>query len=48
MAAPPPPGVYVPIVVFFDDNEDLDVRAIEYHVLRLAEVRGMLPRFSPL
>jgi hypothetical protein len=38
MATPPPPGVYVPAVLFMKENEDLDDEAIKAHVLRLAEV----------
>ncbi|KAI5990229.1 aldolase, partial [Pisolithus albus] len=34
---PPPPGIYVPTVLFFDENEDFDVPAIKAHVLRLAQ-----------
>lgn len=37
-SAPPPSGVYVPAVLFFDENEDFDVPAIQAHVLRLAKV----------
>ncbi|KAJ8586938.1 aldolase [Rhizopogon salebrosus TDB-379] len=36
-AAVPPPGVYVPAVLFFKENEDFDVPAIKSHVLRLAQ-----------
>jgi len=36
-AAVPPSGVYVPAVLFFNDNEDFDVSAIKSHVLRLAQ-----------
>ncbi|PCH42222.1 dihydrodipicolinate synthetase [Wolfiporia cocos MD-104 SS10] len=41
---PPPPGVYVPAVVYFDDNEDLDIPALKAHVLRLAKggITGIL------
>lgn len=35
---PPPPGYYVPAVLFFDVNEEFDVPAIQAHVLRLARV----------
>lgn len=35
---PPPSGVYVPAVLFFDENEEFDVPAIKSHVLRLAKV----------
>jgi len=34
---PPPPGVYVPAVLFFDDNEEFDIPAIKAHILRLAK-----------
>ena len=37
--APPPSGVYVPAVVFLDENEELDEAGIQQHVLRLAQVR---------
>ncbi|KAH0833108.1 hypothetical protein J3R83DRAFT_12101 [Lanmaoa asiatica] len=37
MSLPPPPGIYVPAVLFFDENEDFDVPAIKAHILRLAE-----------
>ncbi|TFK21179.1 dihydrodipicolinate synthetase [Coprinopsis marcescibilis] len=48
MAAPPPPGVYVPAVLFFDENEEFDITAIKAHVLRLAEggVTGILVQGS--
>ncbi|KIJ14241.1 hypothetical protein PAXINDRAFT_163429 [Paxillus involutus ATCC 200175] len=36
MSHPPPPGIYVPAVLFFKENEDFDVPAIKAHVLRLA------------
>lgn len=39
--APPPFGVYVPAVLFYDQNEELDESAVKQHVLRLAEVRLM-------
>ncbi|KAI0325444.1 dihydrodipicolinate synthetase [Cubamyces sp. BRFM 1775] len=44
----PPPGVYVPAVVFFDENEELDLEAIKAHVLRLARggVTGILVQGS--
>lgn len=38
MSIAPPSGVYVPAVVFFDENEELDVPSIQNHVLRLARV----------
>lgn len=38
MQKAPPPGVYVPAVLFFQENEDLDIPAIQAHVLRLAKV----------
>lgn len=37
--APPPFGVYVPAVVFLDENEELDLEGMRSHVLRLAQVR---------
>jgi len=39
-AQPPPPGVYVPAVLFFDEKEDLNRPAIEAHVIRLAQVNS--------
>ncbi|KAI0034213.1 aldolase [Vararia minispora EC-137] len=41
---PPTPGIYVPAVVFFKDDEELDFGAIKNHVLRLAQggVTGIL------
>ncbi|KAL7279319.1 hypothetical protein ACG7TL_007160 [Trametes sanguinea] len=47
-SAPPPPGVYVPAVVFFDDNEELDIPSTKAHVLRLAQggVTGILVQGS--
>lgn len=38
MSKPPPPGIYVPAVLFFKDDEELDDEAIKEHVLRLAKV----------
>jgi len=35
---PPPPGIYVPAVLFFKENEDLDEEALKSHVLHLAQV----------
>ncbi|TFK75160.1 aldolase [Pluteus cervinus] len=48
MSVPPPSGIYVPAVLFFDENEDLDPKAIKQHVLRLAEggVTGILVQGS--
>lgn len=37
-STPPPSGVYVPAVLFFDENEEFDVPAIQAHILRLAKV----------
>ncbi|RXW22834.1 hypothetical protein EST38_g3002 [Candolleomyces aberdarensis] len=47
-ATPPPRGVYVPAVLFFDENEDFDVPAIKAHVLHLAKggVTGILVQGS--
>ncbi|KAK7033049.1 hypothetical protein R3P38DRAFT_2920380 [Favolaschia claudopus] len=46
--AAPPSGYYVPAVLFFDENEDFDVPAIQSHVLRLAQggVTGILVQGS--
>ena len=38
----PPPGVYVPAVLFFDEKEELDIQSTKAHILRLAEVRAIL------
>ncbi|KAF9466477.1 hypothetical protein BDZ94DRAFT_1251002 [Collybia nuda] len=48
MSSPPPPGYYVPAVLFFKENEDLDIPAIQAHVLRLAQggVTGILVQGS--
>ncbi|CAL1716581.1 unnamed protein product [Somion occarium] len=47
-ALPPPQGVYVPAVLFFDQNEEFDIEAIKAHVLRLAQggVTGVLVQGS--
>jgi len=47
MSIAPPPGVYVPAVVFFKDDE-LDIQAMQSHVLRLARggVTGILVQGS--
>lgn len=37
-SAAPPQGIYVPAVLFFDENEELDEPSIRAHVLRLAKV----------
>ncbi|KAJ6607375.1 hypothetical protein B0H10DRAFT_2072062 [Mycena sp. CBHHK59/15] len=48
MSLPPPPGYYVPAVLFFNENEELDIPAIQSHVLRLAQggVTGILVQGS--
>ncbi|KAG6828881.1 hypothetical protein H0H92_006437 [Tricholoma furcatifolium] len=48
MPSAPPPGIYVPAVLFFTENEDFDVPAIQSHVLRLAQggVTGILVQGS--
>lgn len=48
MSVPPPPGFYVPAVLFFDEKEELDELAIQSHVLRLAKggVTGILVQGS--
>jgi len=38
---PPPPGLYVPAVLFFDEEDYLDLKSIKAHVLRLAEVHSL-------
>lgn len=38
---PPPPGIYVPAVLFFKENEDIDEEATKMHVLRLAQVQTL-------
>ncbi|KAI0671886.1 dihydrodipicolinate synthetase [Trametes maxima] len=47
-STPPPPGVYVPAVIFVDENEELDIPSIQAHVLRLAKggVTGILVQGS--
>ncbi|KAI0067345.1 aldolase [Artomyces pyxidatus] len=47
-STPPPPGIYVPAVLFFTEDEELDVLAIKSHVLRLAQggVTGILVQGS--
>ncbi|PIL29810.1 hypothetical protein GSI_08016 [Ganoderma sinense ZZ0214-1] len=47
-STPPPAGVYVPAVLFFDENEELDIQSIKAHVLRLAQggVTGILVQGS--
>lgn len=45
-SVPPPSGVYVPAVLFFDQNEEFDEVAIVAHVLRLAQVRRVFPQKS--
>ncbi|PPQ71450.1 hypothetical protein CVT24_011962 [Panaeolus cyanescens] len=44
----PPPGIYVPAVLFFDEHEELDEPSIKAHVLRLAQggVTGILVQGS--
>ncbi|KAI0267650.1 aldolase [Gloeopeniophorella convolvens] len=48
MSRPPPPGIYVPAVLFFQENEELDEDAVKSHVLRLAQgsVTGILVQGS--
>jgi 4-hydroxy-2-oxoglutarate aldolase len=38
IATAPPPGVYVPAVLFFDKDEEFNLEAIRAHILRLAQV----------
>ncbi|KAF7327591.1 putative 4-hydroxy-2-oxoglutarate aldolase, mitochondrial [Mycena kentingensis (nom. inval.)] len=48
MSSAPPPGYYVPAVLYFTADEELDVPAIQAHVLRLAQggVTGILVQGS--
>ncbi|KAF8659058.1 hypothetical protein AX16_001930 [Volvariella volvacea WC 439] len=48
MSVAPPPGIYVPAVLFFDEQEELDESSIKAHVLRLAQggVTGILVQGS--
>ncbi|KAL0956202.1 hypothetical protein HGRIS_002359 [Hohenbuehelia grisea] len=47
-SAAPPPGYYVPAVLFLDENEDFNIPAIKAHILRLAQggVTGILVQGS--
>ncbi len=38
---PPPSGIYVPAVLFFKENEDIDEEALISHVLHLAQVNTL-------
>jgi hypothetical protein len=38
---PPPPGIYVPAVLFFKENEDIDVEATKSHIHHLAQVHTL-------
>ncbi|KAF8240709.1 aldolase [Tricholoma matsutake] len=44
----PPPGFYVPAVLFMQENEEFDIPAIKAHILRLAQggVTGILVQGS--
>jgi 4-hydroxy-2-oxoglutarate aldolase len=48
MSAAPPPGIYVPAVLFFTPDEELEFTSIKSHLLRLAEagVAGILVQGS--
>lgn len=48
MSKAPPPGVYVPAVIFFTKEDELDIPSIKSHVLRLAKggVTGILVQGS--
>ncbi|KAI0311914.1 aldolase [Amylostereum chailletii] len=48
MSSPPSPGVYVPAILFFTPEEELDVPAIQAHIHRLARggVTGILVQGS--
>lgn len=38
---PPSPGIYVPAVLFFRENEDIDEDAIKSHIVHLAQARTL-------
>jgi hypothetical protein len=38
---PPPPGIYVPAVLFLKENEDIDEEAQKLHILHLAQVQTL-------
>ena len=38
---PPSPGIYVPAVLFFKENEDIDEEATKSHVVHLAQARTL-------
>ncbi|QRV75445.1 dihydrodipicolinate synthetase family protein [Ceratobasidium sp. AG-Ba] len=48
MSTVPPPGIYVPAVIFFTPDEELDFPSIKAHILRLADggVTGILVQGS--
>ncbi|KAF8626398.1 hypothetical protein AX17_006565 [Amanita inopinata Kibby_2008] len=48
MSSAPPPGIYVPAVLFFTEDEELDIPTIQAHVMRLAQggVTGILVQGS--
>ncbi|KAJ3573134.1 hypothetical protein NP233_g2640 [Leucocoprinus birnbaumii] len=46
MSLAPPPGIYVSAVVFFDDDNELDIDSIRKHVLRLAQCMDRTGRLS--
>jgi hypothetical protein len=45
MSKAPPPGYYVPAVLFMQEDEEFDIPAIKAHILRLAQV--WLPFINP-
>ena len=38
---PPPPGIYVPAVLFLKENEGIDEEAQKSHILHLAQVQTL-------
>ncbi|GJJ06434.1 hypothetical protein Clacol_000626 [Clathrus columnatus] len=48
MATAPPAGIYVPAVLFFKNDDELDILSIKKHIIRLAEggVTGILVQGS--
>jgi hypothetical protein len=47
MSKAPPPGYYVPAVLFMQEDEEFDIPAIKAHILRLAQVQLLFINPSP-
>ena len=41
VSKPPPPGIYVPAILFFKENEDIDEEAQKLHIVKLAQVQPL-------